>query len=632
MSLVVNTYPQNISNSGLFSVTTDLVKDDDHVNLRIRADITCGGIIIATVEKPKGLNTFDFFDILKPHVTGINFARNSGDLYKISGGSPLVAYTILFTEVYEDADGVIQKGDTDNASGTTYKFVPGVGDDKAFSNYVLSSYISLFANKTLRNNVVKFFPEYEYWLTFFTEIEHVQLFYSKDGGAFDSSITFDPKNYWGIIIINTDELMSGVTSNLRIQLGEVGAGKISEVITIYVDNTIINERVVLEYDGYVGGKEYLAFEGIKLQEFNSIRNYYTGAGRYRKPLSLHGINRQKLETRFKDINNAEYLESLLMSETVKKLEPSFADPTDVTIITDSVRIASSDMFTNEIDIEYSDKKYVLSSDKTIFDFLYSEYGSAFEQVANITGPSGFTIKKYDLDWCSVIKTAPYKISISPITENAGAERTGIANLSYPGASDINLNVTQSVVPVPDPPVATDATDITIAGFNANWDASLHSAGYYLDVSEVINFATFVPGYENLDVGDVLTKDVSELDIETDYYYRVRAYNFSGTSGNSNTIKVTTLPVEDELDIDLNTLIFNNTGATCNGRRIQVTSNSVWTVSKDRTWCTPYPDNGDGDGFVDVYVTPGTFDNCTLSFKIGGVIYEYCTVLRYVDCP
>jgi len=75
----------------------------------------------------------------------------------------------------------------------------------------------------------------------------------------------------------------------------------------------------------------------------------------RKPLSLSGVNRQKLETRFTDINNAEYLKSLLMSETVKKLEPDFIDPVDVTIITDNVRIAASDMFTNEIDIEYSDQ-------------------------------------------------------------------------------------------------------------------------------------------------------------------------------------------------------------------------------------------------------------------------------------
>ena len=101
MSLTVNSYPANISNSGSFNVTTDLVEDSTHVNLRIRADITVSAVIIATVEKPKGLPDFDFGDILKAQVTGISFNRDSGDVYKVSGGSPLVSYTLLFTEVWE---------------------------------------------------------------------------------------------------------------------------------------------------------------------------------------------------------------------------------------------------------------------------------------------------------------------------------------------------------------------------------------------------------------------------------------------------------------------------------------------------------------------------------------------------
>ncbi len=48
------------------------------------------------------------------------------------------------------------------------------------------------------------------------------------------------------------------------------------------------------------------------------------------------------------------------------------------------------------------------------------------------------------------------------------------------------------------------------------------------------------GYNNLSVGNVLTAAVSGLTASTTYYYRVRASNSSGTSGNSNTITVTTL--------------------------------------------------------------------------------------------
>jgi len=147
--------------------------------------------------------------------------------------------------------------------------------------------------------------------------------------------------------------MSSVTSNLKLQMKSYPADvAISEVLTINVDTLQIDERTVLEFDGLVGGKEYLAFEGLKDQSFTTIRNYHSGAKKNRKLISSTGINRQKLESRYIDINNAEYLKSLLISDNVKKLEPSYATPTDVTIVSDTVQIASSDLFTNQIDIEY----------------------------------------------------------------------------------------------------------------------------------------------------------------------------------------------------------------------------------------------------------------------------------------
>jgi hypothetical protein len=44
----------------------------------------------------------------------------------------------------------------------------------------------------------------------------------------------------------------------------------------------------------------------------------------------------------------------------------------------------------------------------------------------------------------------------------------------------------------------------------------------------------------LDLGNVTTRSVSGLSANTTCYYRVRAYNSSGTSGNSGTSSVTTL--------------------------------------------------------------------------------------------
>lgn len=88
---------------------------------------------------------------------------------------------------------------------------------------------------------------------------------------------------------------------------------------------------------------------------------------------------------------------------------------------------------------------------------------------------------------------------------------------------------------PDAPVAIAATGVTDTEFDANWNSVADATGYRLDVSTDPAFGSFVPGFNNLDVGNVTTRLVNGLTEATDYYYRVRAYNSAGTSLNSNTI-------------------------------------------------------------------------------------------------
>ncbi|NJD22680.1 MAG: fibronectin type III domain-containing protein, partial [Melioribacter sp.] len=99
--------------------------------------------------------------------------------------------------------------------------------------------------------------------------------------------------------------------------------------------------------------------------------------------------------------------------------------------------------------------------------------------------------------------------------------------------------TINVLSAPAIPTATAATSIINTSFNANWNASTGAAGYRLDVSTVSNFTSFVGIYNNKDVGNVITYSVTGLSGSTTYYYRVRAYNSGGTSGNSGTINLTT---------------------------------------------------------------------------------------------
>ena len=98
-------------------------------------------------------------------------------------------------------------------------------------------------------------------------------------------------------------------------------------------------------------------------------------------------------------------------------------------------------------------------------------------------------------------------------------------------------------PTPTPPLpaptATSATDVTNISFTANWTAVSEATGYSLDVSPNSSFTKYIGGYRRLDVGNVTSWSVTGLGANKTYYYRVRAYDSSRQSDNSNVITVTT---------------------------------------------------------------------------------------------
>ena len=89
------------------------------------------------------------------------------------------------------------------------------------------------------------------------------------------------------------------------------------------------------------------------------------------------------------------------------------------------------------------------------------------------------------------------------------------------------------------PKAFTATNVTPAGFTANWSTESGVDGYKIDVSTAVDFSSFVAGYNNTDVGNVILRNITGLPANTIYYYRVRAYKTAPavTTPNSN-IKMT----------------------------------------------------------------------------------------------
>lgn len=91
---------------------------------------------------------------------------------------------------------------------------------------------------------------------------------------------------------------------------------------------------------------------------------------------------------------------------------------------------------------------------------------------------------------------------------------------------------------PSAPVASAASNITCTSFTANWAAVTGAVSYYLDVSTDVAFGSFLTGYNNKNVGSNLSENITGLTNGTIFYYRVRAFNYCGTSTNSNTITST----------------------------------------------------------------------------------------------
>ncbi|NTW31295.1 MAG: fibronectin type III domain-containing protein [Bacteroidetes bacterium] len=117
-------------------------------------------------------------------------------------------------------------------------------------------------------------------------------------------------------------------------------------------------------------------------------------------------------------------------------------------------------------------------------------------------------------------------------------RGGASCGNSPNSNTITLNTT-----APSIPVTNTASGITKSSFSANWASTNCATNYYIDVSSNNSFSSFVSGYNNLNVANVLTYNITGLTCNTTYYYRVRAANICGTSGNSDIINATTSSCE-----------------------------------------------------------------------------------------
>ena len=178
--------------------------------------------------------------------------------------------------------------------------------------------------------------------------------------------------------------------------------------------------------------------------------------------------------------------------------------------------------------------------------------------ATVSANGGATITEYGV---------VYGTSSNPTTSNFKSSTTGAptlgseytfnlaglsANTTYyvrgfaANSAGTGYGTQTSFKTAPPVPVATAATLVGESSFRLNWNASTGAIKYYLDISTSSDFSSFISEYNNKDVGNVTSHDISGLNPGVTYYYRLRAYNGDATSGNSNTISTTTKVLDNFL--------------------------------------------------------------------------------------
>jgi phosphodiesterase/alkaline phosphatase D-like protein len=178
-----------------------------------------------------------------------------------------------------------------------------------------------------------------------------------------------------------------------------------------------------------------------------------------------------------------------------------------------------------------------------------------------------TFSSFTANWSSVNGAIDYRLDVSTsnkfTTYVPGYQDLSVGNVTsfpviglsaqrhyyyrvraYNGCDTSRNSNVQHVQTLPCTPAAPNAqpeTDVTFSSFIANWSSVNGAIDYRLDVSTSNNFATYVSGYQDLDVGNLTSAPVVGLNANTHYYYRVRAYNGCDTSRNSNVQNVKTKP-------------------------------------------------------------------------------------------
>ena len=198
------------------------------------------------------------------------------------------------------------------------------------------------------------------------------------------------------------------------------------------------------------------------------------------------------------------------------------------------------------DVDPPSAPVALSASAVTYLGFTANWDLSTDSGAGATGVAGYKLDvAYDEDFTQYVTNFRNidvgNVSHYPVTTGDWDTTYYYRVRAYDGAeneSDDSNTVTVTTSPPPDttPPNAVilqDATGVGSSVFTANWEEgedNVAVTGYYLDVSTDEAFASYVAGFQYLDVGNVTAYAVEGLDPETVYYYRVYARDAAANVG------------------------------------------------------------------------------------------------------
>ncbi len=112
--------------------------------------------------------------------------------------------------------------------------------------------------------------------------------------------------------------------------------------------------------------------------------------------------------------------------------------------------------------------------------------------------------------------------------------------------------------MPEIPLALNPPNHTSTSFEADWTSTYGALGYNLEVAYDNAFSSYVPGYDPMQLNDTTSwYDVTGLSMDTEYYYRVSAFNTACTGDYSNSVLVSYVSVTESNDKPINIFTSDN---------------------------------------------------------------------------